>query len=595
MTTATLLNGSDVAEAKLLDPALVRTDFPILSTTVHGRPLVYLDNGATTQKPQAVINAVANFYRSQNANIHRGVYRLSQDATAAYEAARTTVAEFIHAAEDREVIFTRGTTESINLVASSWGRTNLKPGDVVLVSEMEHHSNIVPWQMIAEATGATVRPIPITDAGELRYDVLEQQLAEGRVRMVAVTHLSNSLGTINDVQRVVRLAKAAGSATLIDGAQWIAHGPTDVQLIGCDFYVFSGHKLYGPTGIGVLWGRREMLEAMPPYQGGGDMIENVSFDGTTYAGLPNKFEAGTPNIAGAVGLAAAIEYVRGIGFDAIVAHENALLRHGTARLTKIAGLKIIGTAAEKGCLISFVLEDPPIGSLDIGTALDRQGIAVRTGHHCCQPTMQRMHIASTTRASFGMYNTIAEIDSLADALYEIVDAAGRKKISPASKAIAYPKAAARTPAAAADELTEEFDLLGDRDARSAYVIDLGDRLPKTFELLKTVTTRVPGCMSEVYLVARPVNGAADHLEFLADANADIVRGLIAVLQRLFSGQSASDVLAFDVESFFARVGLDEFISMQRRNGLAGMIARLRREAATISTSQSHSEPVPSGV
>ena len=346
MTTGTLTPPELTVSADVgrFDPARVRADFPILSTTVHGRPLVYLDNGATTQKPRQVIDAIERYYAAENANIHRGVYQLSQTATRLYEDARRTVAAFVHAADEREVIFTRGTTDGINLVAASWGRANLHAGDQVVVSAMEHHSNIVPWQMICQQTGAELRVIPMTDAGELRTDAYADLLASGRVRFVAVTHLSNALGTTNDAKRICTAAHAAGAKVLIDGAQWVAHAPTDVQDYGCDFYVFSGHKLFGPTGIGVLYGRRELLEAMPPYQGGGDMVERVTFEHTTYAQLPNKFEAGTPNIAGAVGLAAAVEYVTGIGFDAFGPHERQLLGYATDKLSAVPGLRIIGTA-----------------------------------------------------------------------------------------------------------------------------------------------------------------------------------------------------------------------------------------------------------
>ena len=566
------------------DVARVRADFPILSTTVHGRPLVYLDNGATTQKPRQVIEAVERYYRSENANIHRGVYQLSQTATRLYEDARRTVAAFIHAADEREVIFTRGTTDGINLVAASWGRANLHAGDQVVVSAMEHHSNIVPWQMACQQTGAELRVIPMTDAGELRMDAYTDLLASGRVRFVAVTHLSNALGSMNDVKRISGMAHAAGAKVLIDGAQWVAHAPTDVQDYGCDFYVFSGHKLFGPTGIGVLYGRRELLEAMPPYQGGGDMVERVTFEQTTYAQLPNKFEAGTPNIAGAVGLSAAIDYVDGVGFDAFVSHERELLAYATGRLAAVPGLRIIGTAPAKASVISFVIDDPPIGSYDIGVALDRDGVAVRTGHHCCQPVMDRMGISATTRASLAMYNTTADVDALVGSLHKLVAAERAKQPAarPALKQdVAYPPASAESPAVAAQALADDFEFLGDNESRNQYVMDLGNGLPDYFELLKKVTPRVSGCMSEVYLVARRSPADPARVEFVADANSAIVRGLIAVLQRLFAGQRAADVLAFDLNGFFDRIGLGNFISGQRRNGLEGMVRRLRDFAATM--------------
>jgi cysteine desulfurase/selenocysteine lyase len=574
------------------DVARIRADFPILHTRSHGKHLVYLDNGATTQKPRAVINRLVRYYETENANIHRGVYELSQRSTDVYEEARRIVARFINAFDEKEVIFTRGTTEAINLVASSFGRKFIREGDEIIVSALEHHSDIVPWQIVAEAARARVRVIPMNDAGELLLDEYARMLND-RTRLVAVNHVSNALGTINDVGRITRLAHAAGAKVLVDGAQWVAHRPTDVRAIGCDFYCFSGHKLYGPTGIGVLWGRRELLEKMPPYQGGGDMIESVSFEKTTFAGLPNKFEAGTPDISGAAGLGAAIEYVESIGLNSIAPYEDALLKHATEKLSEVPGLRIIGTAANKAGAVSFVIDHPPMASLDIGTRLSAEGIAVRTGHHCCQPIMDRLGIGSTTRASFAMYNTFEEINALANALRRIVaDEASRRKKSEAvfvaadradvaTAEVLYAPAAAPSPQAAADELAGDFELFEDREAKSEYVIDLGNKLPNTFEMLKAITTRVPGCMSEVYIVTRRTPGSADVIEFVADANADIVRGLIAILQRIYSGQRMEEVLAFDVEGFFRRIGLEQFITNQRRTGLAGMIQRIRQSAATL--------------
>ncbi len=590
--TVLALNLSALRPA-MFDPDAVRADFPILSTTVGGKPLVYLDNGATTQKPRQVIDAISRYYETQNANIHRGVYQLSQEATEAYESARRKVAAFLNAGDEKQVIFTRGTTEGINLVAACWSRKFLKSGDEVIVSAMEHHSNIVPWQIACESTGAVLRVIPINDAGELRMDEYAKLLGP-RTKFVSVTHLSNSLGTINDVQTIASMAHSVGAVVLVDGAQWVAHHPTDVQDLDVDFYAFSGHKLFGPTGIGALYGRRKLLEAMPPYQGGGDMIESVTFEKTTYAPLPNKFEAGTPDIAGAVGLGAAIDYLTAIGFEAFADHELDLLHYATGRLEQVPGLRIVGTAARKGSVLSFVLEEPAVSSLDIGMKLDADGIAVRTGHHCCQPVMARFGIPSTARASLAMYNTRQDIDALAAGLEKIVAAARGTARGVAGRAfpkagsqpeVIYPKAAGPSPQAVADDLADAFEILGDRDARNEYVLDLGQNLPHAFDLLKKVTTRVPGCMSEVYLVGRRSPASPEVFEFLADANADIVRGLIALLQRLYSGQKAADVLAFDIEAFFRRIGLDQFITSQRRNGLAGMVQRIRDSAGRIATAQ----------
>lgn len=396
-----------------LDVAAVRAEFPILAQKVRGKPLVYLDNAATTQKPRAVIDAVRRFYEEDNANIHRGVHLLSERATRAYEQARVKVARFLHAADPHEVIFTRGTTEGVNLVAQTFGRRRVGPGDEVLVTAMEHHSNIVPWQMLCEEKGAKLVVAPITDAGELLVDELDRRIGP-RTRLVAVTQVSNALGTVNPVAEVIARAHAKGVPVLVDGAQGAPHLGFDVQASGADFYAFSGHKLYGPTGVGVLWGKREHLEAMPPWQGGGDMILSVTFEKTVYNQIPHKFEAGTPNIAGVVGLGAAIDWIEAHGLGAIAAHERALVGYGLERLAAIPGLRLVGTARERAGVISFLLGD--VHPHDIGTVLDRHGIAVRAGHHCAQPLMQRFGVAATARASVAAYNTREEIDALAQGL-----------------------------------------------------------------------------------------------------------------------------------------------------------------------------------
>ena len=406
--------GAGVASA--FDVQRIRQDFPILNQKIHGKPLVYLDNAATTQKPQAVIDAMVRSYAEDNANIHRGVHLLSERATRAYEEARVKVQTFLNAPDAREVIFVRGTTEAINLVAQTFGRANIGKGDEVLVTEMEHHSNIVPWQLICEEKGAQLKVIPITDSGELRMDLLDSLLTD-RTRMVAVVHVSNSLGTINPIAAIVEKAHARGIPVLVDGAQAVAHMPVDVQALGCDFYAMSGHKLFGPTGIGVLWGRLPLLEKMPPYQGGGDMISAVSFARTTYNVVPNKFEAGTPNIAGSVGLGAAIDYLKGIDIAAMQAYEDELLAYGTKALSAVPGIRLIGTASKKASILSFVMED--VHPHDIGTILDQQGVAIRTGHHCTQPLMERLCVPATARASLALYNTKEEIDALVGALARV--------------------------------------------------------------------------------------------------------------------------------------------------------------------------------
>jgi cysteine desulfurase / selenocysteine lyase len=407
-----------------LDAASLRGEFPILTRRIDGRALVYLDNAATSQKPRAVIDAVRSYYETENANIHRGVHTLSQEATRDYENAREKVRAFIGAADTREVIFTRGTTEAINLVAQSFGRAQFQPGDEIVISTMEHHSNIVPWQMLSEESGALLRIIPVNDAGELELDEYARMLGP-RTRLVAVAHVSNALGTVNPVEEIVRIAHERDIPVLLDGAQAVPHMPVDVQKIGCEFYAFSAHKMYGPTGIGALYGRRELLEAMRPYQGGGDMISSVTFEKTTYNDLPHKFEAGTPHIAGAIGLGAAIDFMQGVGVERIAAHEADLLAYGTERLNEIPGLRMIGTARHKAGVLSFVIGG--IHPHDIGTIVDREGVALRTGHHCAQPTMERFGVPATARASFALYNTREEIDALVKGIDRVLEVFGDKR------------------------------------------------------------------------------------------------------------------------------------------------------------------------
>ncbi|MCL4809500.1 MAG: cysteine desulfurase [Thermoanaerobaculia bacterium] len=409
------------APATAFDVEAARRDFPLLSRETRGRPLVYLDSANTTQKPEAVIRASDRFYRETNANVHRSTYRLSEEATAAYEGARETVRRFLNARSTREVVFTRGTTESINLLASSFGQTFVKAGDEILITGMEHHSNIVPWQLLCERTGAKLRVIPIDDRGDLILDDLDRLLTE-RTKLVGVVHVSNALGTINPVRALVGYAHGKGVPVLVDGAQSIPHLGVDVQSLDCDFLAFSGHKVYGPTGIGVLYGKESWLANMPPYQGGGDMIASVSFEKTTYAELPAKFEAGTGNLAGAVGLGAALDYVTGLDLPRIAAHEKDLLDYATVRLSEVPGLRIVGTAREKASVVSFVLGD--VHPHDVGTILDQEGVCIRTGHHCAQPVMTRYDLPATARASFGLYNTREEVDALAAGLRKVLEVFG---------------------------------------------------------------------------------------------------------------------------------------------------------------------------
>ena len=399
-----------------LDVARIREDFPILRQRIRGKPLVYLDNAATSQKPQVVIDAVTRFYTAENANIHRGVHYLSGRATVAYDEAREKVARFLNAHSSREIIFTRGTTEGINLVAQTYGRSHLKPGDDIVITAMEHHSNIVPWQLLCEQTGATLRAAPISDEGELDVDAFERLLGD-RTRLVAVVHVSNALGTVNPIKRLVALAHARGIPVLVDGAQAVPHLQVDVQDLDCDFFAFSGHKIFGPTGVGVLYGREALLDRMPPYQGGGDMIATVTLQRSTWAPLPAKFEAGTPMIAQVMGLGAALDYVNEIGLDAIATWEQDLLRYATERVSQIEGIRLIGTAREKASVLGFVLEG--VHPHDIGTVLDDAGVAIRAGHHCAQPVMERFGVPATARASFAFYNTRSEIDVLVDGLITV--------------------------------------------------------------------------------------------------------------------------------------------------------------------------------
>ena len=406
----------DQSGRNLYDVQEVRKDFPILHQEVNGHPLVYLDNGATSQKPRSVIDAVRHYYERDNANVHRGVHTLSERATNDYEGARDTAQRFINASDRKEVILVRGTTDGINLVAQSYGRSLLKAGDEIIISTMEHHSNIVPWQMLAAQTGAEVKVIPVNEEGELEMDAYMQMLGP-KTRIVSVVHVSNAMGTLNPVKSIIDTAHEVGAVVMLDGAQAAPHLAIDVQALDCDFYSFSGHKVFGPTGIGVLYGKAELLEKMDPYQGGGDMIRSVSFDGTTYNDLPYKFEAGTPNIAGAIGLGAALDYVSNLGIDAIAAHEHDVLETATRVMSEIPGVRLIGTAKEKSSIISFVMDG--VHPHDIGTVVDSEGVAIRTGHHCAMPLMKRYGLAATARASFALYNTREEAEALAGAVWKV--------------------------------------------------------------------------------------------------------------------------------------------------------------------------------
>jgi cysteine desulfurase/selenocysteine lyase len=404
-------------KTETFDAETLRADFPALAQDVYkDTPLAYLDNAATSQKPTPVIERLDRYYREENSNVHRGVHRLSQDATEEYEEARTSLARFLNAPDSDQIIFTRGTTEGLNLISSTFGRMVVEEGDEILLTEMEHHSNIVPWQMLAEQAGASIEVLPVTNRGELRMDLLPQMLSD-ETALMAISHVSNTLGTVNPMEDVIDVCHAEGVPVVVDGAQSAPHMPVDVQALDADFFVFSGHKMFGPTGIGVCYGKREHLEAMPPYQGGGDMIDQVSFEETTYDGLPHKFEAGTPNIADAIGLGTAAEYIMELDWTAVQAHEDAVLEYATERVEAVEGTRIIGTAPDKTSVLSFVFDD--IHPYDAGTVLDREGVAVRTGHHCTQPLLKRYDLPGTIRASFAAYNTRDDVDRLIDGLHKV--------------------------------------------------------------------------------------------------------------------------------------------------------------------------------
>ncbi len=419
--SAHAFDGPPEARHAPLDVAAIREEFPILASTVHGRPLVYLDNAATTQKPRVVIDAITAYYTSTNANVHRGVHTLSERATDAYEAARGTVQRFLGAARPAEIVFVRGATEGINLVAQAFARPRLAPGDEVLITAMEHHSNIVPWQLVCEATGAKLVVAPIDDRGDVVLEAYEALLSP-RTRMAALAHVSNALGTVNPVREMVAMAHGRGVPVLVDGAQAAPHLPVDVQALGCDFYAFSGHKIYGPTGIGALYGRAEHLHGMPPWQGGGDMIRSVTFEHTDFNVPPYRFEAGTPDIAGAVGLGAALEWLLSLGLEAVSAHEHDLLAYATERVSALPGVHLLGTAREKAGVLSFTMDG--VHPHDVGTVLDSEGVAIRAGHHCAQPVMERYGVTATARASFGVYNTRGEVDALVAAIGKVREVFG---------------------------------------------------------------------------------------------------------------------------------------------------------------------------
>ena len=553
------------------DPELVRKQFPVLSQKVHRHPLIYLDNAATTQKPASVIAALQDYYQDSNANVHRAAHYLSAKATRAFEEARETVRHFLHAAHPEEIIWTRGTTEAINLVANSWGRSQLKPGDEILVSRLEHHANIVCWQMLAESTGAILKVIDIDSSGDIDFGHFLEQLTT-KTRLLAVTHISNAIGTVTPVVNMVAAAKNTGATVLVDGAQAVAHQKVDVQKLGCDFYVFSGHKLYGPTGIGVLYGKRELLNKMPPWQSGGEMIEKVSFSGTTFNTLPFKFEAGTPHIAGAIGLAKAIEFLQQFDMAHIQAHEHHLLTLAEDGLKKIDGIRIIGQAQHKAPVVSFVSEQ--LHSQDIGMLLDQQGIAVRTGHHCAMPLMEKLNLSGTVRASFALYNTAEDVQQLIRALEQLHS--NTLNSAPEPQETADIPDIYTLPFAHAD-IQQTLEPLKSWQDRYRQIMLLGKQLPGLPDPLKTEDVRIRGCESTVWL-HHYYDDETMHLHFAADSDARIIRGLIALVLVVLSDKTAEEIAQADLENWFRELDLFNHLSPSRGNGLKAIIEEIRATA-----------------
>ena len=565
------MNPINPVSRNLNDLDSIRQQFPVLAQKVHEHPLNYLDNAATTQKPLSVINAVSDYYQQGNANVHRAAHYLSARATHAFEDTREKVRSFINAAHSEEIIWTRGATEAINLVANSWGRNQLKPGDEILVSRFEHHANIVCWQLLTETTGAVLRVIELDEQGSLDLEHF-RQLLSNKTRLVAVTHISNAIGTINPVKTIIEQAHLAGALVLIDGAQAVAHEPVDVQTLGCDFYVFSGHKVYGPTGTGVLYGKRHLLDAMPPWQTGGEMIERVSFSGTTFNALPFKFEAGTPNIAGVIGLGKAIEFVQQFDPVQLKRHELNLLRTAEAGLSAIKDIRIIGLAENKAPVVSFVSSE--LHNQDIGLLLDQQGIAVRTGHHCAMPLMESLGLPGTVRASFAIYNTEAEVNAFTDALAKL----HHEKIhgitqSPHSETSSGTLPDIYSLPFTLDHIHQRLDTPKSWQDKYRQLMLLGKELPRLPEDSRTEEARLQGCESTVWL-HHHYDDETMTLHFAADSDARIIRGLIALVLTAFSGKKPADIEQVDLDSWFKELDLYNHLSPSRGNGLKAIIKEI---------------------
>ena len=549
------------------DAACVRADFPALRQRIHGRALVYLDSAASALKPQPVIDRLSSYYALEHSNVHRGVHYLSQRATDAYEAARSRIADFIKAAHAHEIIFTRGTTEAVNLVANTFGHRYVSAGDEIIITVMEHHSNMVPWQLLCARANADLRVVPVSQQGTLDANHVIEHIGE-RTRLIAIAHVSNTLGSVNPVEEIIAAAHAENIPVLLDGAQSLPHLPINVQALNCDFYCASGHKVYGPTGIGFLYAKEAILEDMPPWQGGGDMIEHVTPTRAAWAELPHKFEAGTPHIAGALGLHAALDYIEGVGIDAIHEYESEVLQYAILELQKVSGLRLIGEPDHRVGAISFLLEQAH--PYDIGQVLDRAGIAVRTGHHCTMPLMAHLGVCGTVRASFGLYNTHGDVDALVAGLQE-----AKRVLYRSNTATATGRAAPTTIMERQKDLFDELALFEDPDDRREYLMELGDELGEFPDQYRTEANRIRGCQAMVWLHTEKVNG---RLQFKADSDALITRGLIAVVVGLLNDQTPQAILSVDLEAIMISLGLPDLITAQRKNGLAHMIARMNHEA-----------------
>ncbi len=558
-----------------IDDHQIRADFPTLRQRVHDHPLVYLDSAASSLKPQCVIDCIANYYTNEHSNVHRGVHYLSQHATERYEAARKRLAQFIGAPSERSIIFTRGTTEAINLVAATYGRQRIHRGDEILTTVMEHHSNLVPWQTLAKECGAQLRVVDVSMTGTISVDVLFRHVNQ-RTRLIAIGHVSNSLGTLHPVEEIIYEAHKRDIAVLLDGAQGLPHLPLDMQSLECDFYCAGSHKAYGPTGVGFLYGKEEILEDLPPWHGGGDMIEEVHRTSSTWAELPHKFEAGTPNIAGVIGMAAAIDYLDNIGMDVLHRREEALLDYAHENVSTIPSLTVVGTAPKKVGVLSFLLDGHH--PYDVGYALDQAGIAVRTGHHCAMPLMKYFGISGTVRASFGAYNTTDDVDALVERINEI--SANPKSIrtsaSTSSNGVSLPLSRDVSIDRRKSLLMEDLNLFEDDDERREYLIELGENLPELDASLKTETNRIHGCLAMVWLHSTIREG---RIYFEADSDALITRGMIALLIQLFNGQSPQTILMTDLPALIHEVGLPSLITARRKNGLNRMIERIQKEAS----------------